>query len=126
MAHKLYHNIEMPSIADFKSIICMNAIENFPLTTEDITIAEKIYGKDIGSLKVKTVRTKPVPVIRNYIEIPNELITKHENIKSAIDLIFVHKIVFLTSISKNIMYRTAQPLKNKTATVYRSASDTIF
>ena len=126
IARKLYHNISTPSIEDFKSIIRMNAIANCPITTEDITIAERIYGKDIGSLKGKTVRTKPTPVIKNYIKIPQELITKHENIKLSIDMMFIHKIPFLTSISKNIMYRTAQPLEDKSPTAYRSALDTIF
>ena len=126
LARKLYHNIGTPSIADFKAIIRMNAISNCPITIEDINIAEHIYGKDIGSLKGKTVRSKPVPVIRDYVVIPKELIMKHEQIELAIDLMFLHKIPFLTSISKNIMYRTAQPLEDKSPASYRSALDTIF
>jgi len=126
VARKLYHNIGTPSIRDFKAIIRMNAIQNCPVTTEDIEIAEQVYGKDIGSLKGKTVRSKPLPVIKDYVTIPKELVIKHENIELAMDIMFVNNIPFLTTISKHIMYRTAQPLPNKTATAYRSAIDVVF
>ena len=126
IARKLYHNIGTPSIPDYKAIIRMNAISNCPVTIDDINIAEQIYGKDIGSLKGKTTRSKPLPVIKNYIEIPTELIRKHEEVEISIDMMFVNKIPFLTTISKSLMYRTAQPLENKTPTAYRSALDTVF
>ena len=70
MARKLYHNVGTPSLRDFKAIVRMNAISNCPITVEDINIAEKVYGPDIGSLKGKTTRIKPKPVVRDYIEIP--------------------------------------------------------
>jgi hypothetical protein len=47
--------------------VCMNAIKNNPVTTKDIEIAEKIFGPDISSLKGKTTRQKPIPVIEDYI-----------------------------------------------------------
>ena len=65
-------------------------------------------------------------MIKDYIEIPKELISTHEEIALAIDMMFINKIPFLTTISKSIMYRTAQPLENKTPSVYRSALDTVF
>jgi hypothetical protein len=37
----------------------MNSIKNNPVTTEDIEIAEKIFGPDIPSLKGKTTCRKP-------------------------------------------------------------------
>ena len=44
----------------------MNAITNIPITFDDVKIAEKIYGLDIGALKGKTTPTKPVPVVSDY------------------------------------------------------------
>ena len=126
VARKLYHNVGTPSIRDFKAIIRMNAIQNCPVTSEDIEIAEQVFGKDIGSLKGKTVRSKPLPVIKDYVNIPKELMIRHENIELAMDMMFVNKIPFLTTISKHIMYRTAQPLPNKTVKAYRSAIDVVF
>ena len=45
----------------------MNAIKNCPITLQDIKIAEQIFGKNINTLKGKTVRNKPIPVIQDYI-----------------------------------------------------------
>jgi hypothetical protein len=73
-ARELYHAIGTPLLNDFKSIIRMNIIGNNPVTTEDINIAEQIFGSDIGALKGKTVRRTPRQVIDDTIEIPHELI----------------------------------------------------
>jgi len=82
----------------------MNTIKNNPVTVDDINIAEKVYGPDIGSLKGKTTRRKPKPVVKDYVEIPRELKETHQDVELAIDTMFVSKIPFLTTISKNIMY----------------------
>ena len=44
-----------PSTADLKVAIATNAIANNPVVTEDITLAENIFGKDVGTLKGKQV-----------------------------------------------------------------------
>ena len=61
-ARELYHALGTPSIKDFKSIITTNAIADNPVNTEDIELALQIFGEDIGSLKGKTTRRKPLPV----------------------------------------------------------------
>jgi hypothetical protein len=48
----------------------MNMIKNNPVTTADVELAEKIFGPDIATLKGKTTRRKPVPVVEDYIDIP--------------------------------------------------------
>ena len=63
VARALYHSLGTPTVKDYKAIIRMNAIKNCPVTMEDIDLAESIYGKDIGNIKGKTVRTKPTPVV---------------------------------------------------------------
>ena len=50
------------------------------MTTEDVKIAEQIFGKDMSSLKGKSTRRRPAPVRADNIEIPQELITQHQNI----------------------------------------------
>ena len=70
----LFHALDTPSINDFKARICMNTINNNPVTTDDIKIAKKIFGPDVGTLKGKTTCRKPLPVVNDYIEIPKELI----------------------------------------------------
>jgi hypothetical protein len=98
----------------------MNSIKNNPVTTEDVEIAEKIFGPDIPSLKGKTTRRKPVPVVEDYIDIPKELVSAQRSVTLCIDVMKVNGVPFLTTISKNIHNRTAQYVKGQTSDVYRT------
>jgi hypothetical protein len=104
----------------------MNIIKNVPVTLEDIKLAEQIYGPDIGALKGKTTRAKPVPVVKDYIEIPNELITAHQDVVLCMDGMKINGVPFLTTISRNIMYRTTEWIPNQTPQAYRSVLDNVF
>jgi hypothetical protein len=118
-ARDLLHTLGCPSIQDLKKIITMNSIQNCPVTIEDINIAEQIYGKDIASIKGKTVRKKPPPAIQDIVEIPEELITHQRNVELCIDAFFVNEIAFLATISKNITYRTCHPVEMRKQSDYR-------
>ena len=72
-ACKFLQAVGYPHLRDLKNIISINGVRNCPITIEDINIVEKIYGKDIGSLKGKLKRQKPIPVISEIVEIPKEL-----------------------------------------------------
>jgi hypothetical protein len=63
LARSIYHAIGTPSLKDFKTIITSNTIKNIPITVDDINIAEKVFGPDIGALKGKTTRQKPALVV---------------------------------------------------------------
>jgi hypothetical protein len=97
------HALGTPPIQDFKAILCMNLIANNPVTTEDIEIAEEIFGPDIGSLKSKTTRRKPVPVVKDYIKIPPELTIKQQDVTLCIDSMKVNGLSFLTTIQKHLL-----------------------
>jgi hypothetical protein len=118
-AHELLYSLGYPSVNDMKEIIWMNAIKNNPVTTEDVNIAEKIFGPDLATLKGKMTRCAPVPVIEDRIEIPRELITAQYSVTLCLDGMKVNDISFLTTISKNLMYRTAQYIQRSLASVYR-------
>jgi hypothetical protein len=125
-ARDLYHAIGTPNAEDFKKIIRMNAIRNCPVTIDDILIAEKVFGPDIGTLKGKSTRQKPAPIVQEYVDIPKELILAQENVTLCIDTMFVNGLPFLTTVSRNIMYRTAQFLPNKTTETYRDNLNTVL
>jgi hypothetical protein len=77
-------------------------------------------------LKGKTTRQKPAPVVLDYIEIPEELITNHNNAVLCIDGMKINGVPFLTTILRNIMYRTAAWIPSQTSKAYRSVLDNIF
>ena len=56
---------------------------------------------------------KPIPVVDNYIAIPQELYTKQQEVVLCIDGIKVNGLLFLTTVSKNILYQTAQCVESK-------------
>ena len=97
-AQKLLHALGTPSSADLKHILKVNGIRNCPVTTTDIALAEKIFGPDIGTLKGKTTRQKPLPVVEDYIEIPPELLRDHQEVILAMDTMKVNGLHFLTTI----------------------------
>ena len=53
LAREVYCSIGNPSMDDFKRIIRTNGLKNCPVTMEDINIAEKIFEKDVSTLKGK-------------------------------------------------------------------------
>ena len=68
-ARDMYHVIGTPSIADFKTVIRMNAIGNNPVTTKDIDLAKKLFGADIGQLKCKSFRHATAHVVEDEIDL---------------------------------------------------------
>ena len=125
-ARGLYQTLGTPSITDFKAIVWSNTIRGCPVTLEHIDTAEQIFGPDIGTLKGKTTRRRPQPVVKDYMEIPPELTKKAKNIKLCIDTLFVNEIPFLATVSQRLQYRTITPLHNQSMAVYRSALDQVL
>ena len=53
-----------------------NIINNCPVTTVDVDIAEKFYGPAISTLKGKTTQQTPKTMVAEVM-IPPELLSKH-------------------------------------------------
>ena len=104
----------------------MNSIIGNPVTTDDIIMAEQIFGTDIGRIKGKTTRRKPAPVVDDYIEIPKKLISTKREVTLCMDGMKVNGLAFLTTVSRNLQYRTAQFVKHQTPGVYREVLQEIF
>jgi pyruvate formate-lyase activating enzyme-like uncharacterized protein len=125
-ARQLYHALGSPSVHDFKAIIQANAIRNLQITLEDIETAEMVFGPDIGALKGKTVGTKPATVVSNYIEIPKEIIKNHQKVTLCIDTMNINGLTFLTTVSRRILYKTAEFIPDQTMQSYKNAFVAIF
>ena len=119
-ARELLHSLGCPSVADLKKIIKMNSIQNCPVTVDDVNLAEQIYGPDVATLKGKSTRSRPTPVVNDIIEIPKELIAAQQHVDLCIDTIFINSMPFLATVSKNIKYRTCDYVASRKVPDYRS------
>ena len=126
LARDLIAALGSPSVADLKAAIAMNAIANLPVTTKDVDIAEKIFGPDLGTIKGKTTRRKPLPMVTDQIAIPPQLYEKRDALDLCIDIMFVNEMPFLTSITKALFYRMALFLPTQTARDLYAALDNVF
>ena len=124
-AKKFYNSLGCPSIATLKNLIRMNAIKNCPITTEDISIAEKIYGPDPSTLKGKSTRSQPPAVINDEIELPDEL-SGRDDLTLCMDIMFVWGIPFLTTIDKTVRFRATVPLNSQKSKEVYKALDSIL
>ena len=96
-------------------------IRNCPVTVKDVENAEWLFGQDVGALKGRGKRTKPLPVVEDNIKIPDEIKKAHEEVTLCIDLFFVNNAIFFHGIDTTIKFRGSIPLKSrKSDEVYRA------
>ena len=126
MARDLYRHFQCPGYQAFKALLKMNVIRNCPITEEDASNAEKIFGPDVGLLKGKSKRPKQAAHKNEYIEIPKEIYANFNNLDLHIDLLHVNGLPHLTSIDGPIKYRTAVPLDSRTTEEFFRALDVVL
>jgi hypothetical protein len=117
-AQELYHIAGTPTLESFKTLIKMNAIKNCPVTTEDVNNAEKIFGADMLNLRGKSTRRKSTLVREEVIEITEELILQNRKLDLCIDIMYVNKCGFMTTIDQTIQFRSPLPIENCTHEEY--------
>jgi hypothetical protein len=70
----------------------------------------------------KTTRKNHVPVVSDYIDIPEELIQAQQDVILCMDTMQINSLFFLTTVSKKIMYRTTdneyRPLMQELESTY--------
>ena len=93
---------------------------------QDIDIAEDIFGKDVPALKGKSTRSRPPSVRQDIVEIPSELLEKHQDLELCIDTMHINGVPFLTAIDRSIKYRSVIPLKSKSNNDYYAAINDIL
>ena len=84
------------------------------MTASDVARADKIYGQDIHALKGKITRAKPKPVVIDYLVMPKNILENNKKITLSIDIMFVNKIPFVTTISRHIKFTTVEAIQKKT------------
>ena len=94
-------------------IVHNKLLPNCPITCDDIVAAKHIFGPDIGSLKGNTVHRPGERVDARTATIPPVLMSQYRDIMLGADIMFVNKIPFFMSISRNIRFCTSEALKNQ-------------
>ena len=61
---------------------------------------QKIFGRDVPTLKGKSVRSKSVPVKDERIKLSEELQLRNKELELAIDILFIDRSIFLVSIDR--------------------------
>ena len=102
---------------DYIRYVENNLIPNCPVTRRDIVAAKHIFGPDIGSLKGKTTRRRPIGVdLYDHIPIPPGVMEQYHDIILAVDVLYVNKLPFIVTISRYIRFGTVEFLRNQKST----------
>jgi len=64
--------------------------------------------------------------LENIIEVPQELIEKHQNVELCVDIMFIQGVAFCVTISVGIKFHTVSYLKDRTAETIYCALDDVF
>ena len=115
LARKIQKIIGRPSSKQFLEIINNNLLINCPVTCHDVLAAENIFGPDLGSLKGKTVRQTPESVMINDVKVQENILERYRHVTIAADIMYVNKIAFFVTISRNIRFVTSERLLNQKA-----------
>ena len=113
LARSIQNRIGRPSLRAYTNIIKNNLLPNIPISVKDILNAERIFGPNLGSIKGKTVRTKPNSINITEIDLPDDIKDLYGNVELSGDIMFINKIPFFVSISHKIKFGTAEALKNR-------------
>jgi hypothetical protein len=108
-ARRLYVIMGRPSKADFLQMIKKGLLLENPVQMEDFINAERVYGKDLGVLKGKTVRIKPTRVTISTEDAVKEKL----NIILAIDVMYFSGMSFLVTVSRKIGFITMSFLRDR-------------
>ena len=113
LARKIYRNVGLPTVKNFKHMVSTNTIENFPISVADIINDERIYGPSIPSHKGKPTKSKPRLVIKYGIQIPSEIYKNNSKIELLIYLVCINGDAFLVYIDKQVKYRSIVHITSK-------------
>jgi hypothetical protein len=113
-AKALHIALERLSMNDFNWIFRSNQIKDSPVALLNVQAATSIWGKSFSKLKGSATRIKLIPVSRDYIKIPKELLNLHREVFLTADMFFVNKIPFFLTLSRKTCFTAVNHLANRT------------
>jgi hypothetical protein len=113
LARKTQVLVGRPELKDFVSYLDQNMIPNCPIDCNDAIAAHQIFGPDVDSIKGKTTRQGTEHVHARLKGLPMGIMAKYRGVTLCIDNMFVNKVGFFTSISRDIHFITAEAIPNR-------------
>jgi len=105
IARSIYIKMGRPGIAVFAHILKNNLLRDSPVSVQDFERATYIYGKDVASIKGKTVRKTPPHISSgHFTEIPDFIRKWHMDVILCLDIFFVNNLIFVHSISRKFFF----------------------
>jgi hypothetical protein len=114
LALTLYKTLSYPSMKDFMWVIRRNQIKYCPVTVQDIDVALMNWGSNIAALKGNITRRKTIPVARDYVKVPLELMKLHKEVFLTTGIFFVNKNPFFLTLSCNNTFTALNHLADRT------------
>ena len=93
---------------------------------DDVNLAKKSYGPDVGEIKGKNMRNRPKIVVRNIVDITEEFLEVHQDLTFPMDGLTVNSLKFLSTISHELYYRTVKYFTKTVASVYEGCMDILL
>ena len=91
-----------PSEVDYKYMVRSNMINHCPVTPSYIGVANKIFVRDILSLKGETGRMYPPLLVSECVSTPRQIKCINHWLTVSTDAMFVSGIAFLLSVSRGL------------------------
>ena len=108
-----FQNIVMrPGKRDMMEI-AITHLRDYPIKRSDIAAAKDIFGPNLRSLKGKTVWQPNPHVAMGIDSVLPEIIKTHRSIILAMDIMFINKIAFFVTTSRNLKFGTVEALPNR-------------
>ena len=102
-ARKLYHDLNAENVGNVKFFIRSNQAKNVDISTEDMNLAEKVFGLDVSNTKGKWAKERPKAVSNeDFIELPPELEVAGKEMELAIDVVYINRECFLHTVDRTI------------------------
>ena len=115
VARRLQNIIMQPGARQLMDV-AVSHLKGCPVTKADIKAAEDIYGPNLGALKGKTVAHPNPHVPAGVDQVPTSIMEVHRSVTLAIDVMFINKVAFLITTSRNLKFGTVEAISNRQVT----------
>ena len=110
----LHKRLGRPAQLQFEQILRDGLIYNCPVTLADARRAVTIYGPCVANLKGTAVKHPSDPVLSLIpIPVPASILEHHKHLTLCVDIFYVQQIPFLTTISRQLRFRTVAHLLDR-------------